>query len=119
LSVLGGGNVVTWSTDGRLKAKLGGSRLNKLNRYGRGNTDLILVSLGNIVKVEVSEGNLNLMGVGVANIVTYKGKGTLNARLFGGANVITREGSGNSILYLLAGANVFIAIFGNNIQTAK
>ncbi|VVM18919.1 hypothetical protein BSPWISOXPB_209 [uncultured Gammaproteobacteria bacterium] len=47
------------------------------------------------------------MGVGVANIVTYKGKGTLNARLFGGANVITREGSGNSILYLLAGANVF------------
>jgi hypothetical protein len=51
-----GGNVVTWSTDGRLKAKLGGSRLNKLNRYGRGNTDLILVSLGNIVKVEVSEG---------------------------------------------------------------
>jgi hypothetical protein len=53
LSVLGGGNVVTWSTNGRLKAKLGGSRLNKLNRYGRGNTDLILVSLGNIVKVEV------------------------------------------------------------------
>ncbi|VVM18920.1 hypothetical protein BSPWISOXPB_210 [uncultured Gammaproteobacteria bacterium] len=50
LSVLGGGNVVTWSTDGRLKAKLGGSRLNKLNRYGRGNTDLILVSLGNIVR---------------------------------------------------------------------
>jgi hypothetical protein len=32
LSVLGGGNVVTWSTNGRLKAKLGGSRLNKLNQ---------------------------------------------------------------------------------------
>jgi hypothetical protein len=107
LTILGGGNVVTWSTDGKLEAKLGGFRLNLLKRYGRGDTNLILVSLGNIVDVEVSKGNLSLTGIGAANVVNYKGEGTLDAELFGGANIITREGSGNSILYLLAGGNVF------------
>jgi hypothetical protein len=50
LTILGGGNVVTWSTKGKLKATLGGFRLNLLKRYGSGNTELTLVSLGNIVE---------------------------------------------------------------------
>ncbi|MBA5249988.1 MAG: hypothetical protein FE834_10775, partial [Gammaproteobacteria bacterium] len=107
LILLGGGNIVIWSTHGKLDAKLGGLRINTLNRTGSGNTNLILVSLGNIVNVNVAKGDLSLAGIGVANIVTYKGRGTLNASLAGGANIITRQGFGDSILYLLAGANVF------------
>jgi hypothetical protein len=46
--------------------------LNRLKRYGSGNTNLILASLGNIVDVEVSKGNLSLTGIGAANIINYK-----------------------------------------------
>jgi hypothetical protein len=99
---------------GELKAKLGGLILNRLKRDGSGNTNLILASLGNIVDVEVSKGNLSLTGIGAANIINYKAQGILNANLAGGANKINKEGSGNSILYLLAGANVF-NFYINNI----
>ena len=81
LTVVGGGNVVTWSTSDRLKAELGGFCLNLLKRYGRGNTELMLVSLGNIVDVEVSKGNLNLIGAGVANIISQPLKTTQNIDL--------------------------------------
>jgi hypothetical protein len=40
-----GNVVVTWSTKGKLKATLGGFRLNLLKRYGSGNTELTLETL--------------------------------------------------------------------------
>jgi hypothetical protein len=38
-----------------------------------------LASLGNIVDIEVSKGNLSLTGIGAANIINYKAQGILNA----------------------------------------
>jgi hypothetical protein len=44
--------ILSCTTTGELKAKLGGLILNRLKRDGSGNTNLILASLGNIVDVE-------------------------------------------------------------------
>ncbi|CAC9474272.1 hypothetical protein [uncultured Gammaproteobacteria bacterium] len=41
----------------------------------------MLVSLGNIVDVEVSKGNLSLIGAGVANIISQPLKTTQNIDL--------------------------------------
>jgi len=106
--MLGGGNHISWTGRGNLKAKLGGLTINHLTRRGDGNNEFTLLGLvGNIVNI-YGNGNVVLGGLGLTNVIKKEGNGDASIILVGGANIYHQKGNGSIKALMLGGANVLL-----------